>query len=304
MAFAPGKVILLGEHAVVFGKQGLACALDRGVCATATAAGERSLRLEPFGIAVNETDLAEPSSPIARAAAALFDAYGAHDPVAVVATAEIAAEAGLGCSAAMAVAIVRALDDHRNLSRTAESLAQIAMAWERVFHGNASGIDVEVSARGGLVVFRRGAPAEAVLARHPLSLVVVESGTRASTKEMLDLVARQHERAPERVTRVMDGIDALLGSARLAIEHGRLAELGALLDMNHSLLASLMLSTERIETLRGIARDAGALGSKLTGAGGGGAVLVLAADSEHAARLLKRFRDAGAEAFVTLAGAA
>lgn len=303
MAFAPGKVILLGEHAVVYGRTALACALDRGITATAERSARTHLRLEPWGLSITPFERGDDHADITLATEALLAAYGFGEPVSLFVSAQIPAGNGLGCSAAIAVALVRALDELTGAAHTADEIADLSLAWERVFHGTPSGIDTTIASRGGLGLFRTGEGFSPILARHPLTLVVASSGTTSSTKTMVEHVATQHARNPERVERAMESIDALARNASLAVEHGRLAELGALMDLNHSLLASLMLSTERLETLRGIAREHGALGSKLTGAGGGGALVALAVDDETARAIEVALKADGSEAFVVKVGA-
>jgi mevalonate kinase len=303
MAFAPGKVILLGEHAVVYGRTALACALDRGITATAARAERTTLRLEPWGLSIDPSERGDDRDDIAVATRALLSAYGLHEPVSLHVSAQIPAGNGLGCSAAIAVALVRALDELTGKAHTPDEVADLSLVWERVFHGTPSGIDTTIASRGGVGSFRKAEGFTPILARHPLTLVVATSGTTSSTKTMVEHVATQRARNPERVERAMGSIDALARNAGLAVEHGRLAELGALMDLNHSLLSSLMLSTERLETLRRIARENGALGSKLTGAGGGGALVTLAVDDENARTIEAALKAEGSEAFVVRVGA-
>ena len=121
------------------------------------------------------------------------------------------------------------------------------------------------------------------------------SGEPSSTKEMVASVARQLEDDPERVTKAFEGIEVLVRNAKLAIETGDLIALGQLLDLNHTILSSLMLCTTKVDAMCQAAREAGALGAKMTGAGGGGCMVALAPKPEEAARL----RDSlGEHAFV------
>jgi mevalonate kinase len=149
------------------------------------------------------------------------------------------------------------------------------MAWERVFHGNPSGVDAAVAACGGCVFFRKGEPLERVRVRGPLHLCVGSTGIASSTKAMVDAVARLRARRPEIVAKSFEGVRALVQNARLAIEAGDRFALGRLMDLNQMLLAGLFVSSPEIERICELARDAGALGAKLTGAGGGGSVVAL-----------------------------
>jgi mevalonate kinase len=150
-----------------------------------------------------------------------------------------------------------------------------ATAWERVFHGNPSGIDTAVAAFGGCLWFTKAEGATPIVLGAPLSLAIAVAAPPASTKAMVESVARLKERRPTVVEKALEGIRSLVRNARLALEAGDVPGLGGLLDLNHMILAGLHLSTEELEHARQIARDAGALGAKLTGAGGGGSVIAL-----------------------------
>jgi mevalonate kinase len=298
---ACGKVILLGEHAVVYGVPALAVGIDRGARATATpiAAGPSTLRVRGWEVQATDGDT---SNDLGRAFTALrsairADASGpAH--VRVEAETDLPPGGGLGCSAAIGVAVARALAGEP----PPEGLTGFVNAWETVFHGNPSGVDAAVSARGGCVVFeRRGGVAhiEPVAVNGGLTLCIGNSGVASSTKSMVDSVARLAERRPEVVRKAWDGIRALVGNARLAIEAGDRFNLGRLMDLNQMLLSGLFLSTPEIEAMCEAARGASALGAKLTGAGGGGSVVALVNGLAGAERVLEAWKKEGFSGFAT-----
>lgn len=300
---AHGKVILLGEHTVVHGAPAIAVGIDRGARAEATslAPGEAS-RLH-LGGEVIAADAAS-SDDRARAFAALLAEGRAAPSVAVEAASELPAGGGLGSSAAIGVAIGRAVAALFDPVEDGEAAAR-AVAWERVFHGNPSGIDTAAAAIGGCFRFTRehGAHPLKIPVAKPLVLCVGWSGSASSTRLMVEGVARLRERKPEMVGKSIAGITALVENAALAIEDGDHLGLGRLLDLNQMILAGLLLSTGPIEDLCATARAAGALGAKLTGAGGGGSVIALVADDEAATRVLDAWRGAGFGGFVTRVGA-
>lgn len=299
MARAGGKVILLGEHAVVYGHPAIAAGLDRGANATAARIeGDSMLSISPWGVTIEpNTDHGAP--PLARAFDALLATYDEPPRVAVRADVEIPGGGGLGCSAALGVAILRAIDEALGLEREADRVIEASLAWERVFHGTPSGIDNAMAARGGLALFRKGDALVPLRARRPLVLVVGDSGEPGSTRAMVESVARQHERAPARLDRTFEGIASLVRNGRLAIEAGDVVELGKLMDLDQALLNTLLVSTARLEELCALARAAGALGAKLTGGGGGGCMIALAPDPEVAERISAAL---GKGAFVVTAG--
>ena len=290
---ASGKVILLGEHAVVYGVPAIAVGIDRGATATAVAlpSGVSRLRVRAWDVDVTADD---PASDLGRAFGALLRATGSPGTTVVDAEANLPPGGGLGCSAALGVAVARAIDP----KASDDAILERAMAWERVFHGNPSGIDAAVATLGGSVLFMKGQPIETLSVRAPLIFAVGNTGISSSTRAMVEAVARQRQRRPEIVEKAFAGIESLVRNARLTIEGGDRVALGKLMDLNQMLLAGLMVSTEEIERMCDLARQAGALGAKLTGAGGGGSVVALTDAPAAAERVLAAWREAGFEGFV------
>ncbi|MGB5501327.1 MAG: mevalonate kinase [Polyangiales bacterium] len=283
MGFGRGKVILLGEHAVVYRCPAIAVGIERGVTAEATAGERNILRLSPWGLAL-EPDPSG-SEPLERAFAAALALYRERPPLEVSAQVELPAGAGLGCSAAIGVAVLDAIDEALSIKRSRTELGEAALVWERIFHGNPSGIDNAMSAIGGVALYRRGDPLQPLRSNKPLHLVIGYSGESSSTKEMVASVARQLEDDPKRVNKAFDAIEVLVRNAKLAIEAGDHIALGQLLDLNHTILSSLMLCTSKLDEMCQTARAAGALGAKMTGAGGGGCMFALAPKHDQALRL-------------------
>jgi mevalonate kinase len=295
---ACGKAILLGEHAVVYGVPAIAVGIDRGARAQAVPIehGPSRLLVRGWNIAVREN---EDHHDIARAFRAILESVRSASPSfgarAVEVEANLPPGGGLGCSAAMGVAIARALEPRIGVN----ALQERAMAWEQVFHGNPSGVDAALAARGGCALFRKGAGLETVRVRGTLHLCVGNTGMASSTKSMVEAVARLKTRRPEIVEKSFEGVRSLVANARLAIEAGDRMALGRLMDLNQMLLGGLFVSTPEIERLCALARDAGALGAKLTGAGGGGSVIALVPTQAVADAVLLAWKDAGFQGFAT-----
>jgi mevalonate kinase len=294
---ASGKVILLGEHAVVYGAPALVAGIERGAEAEAERLDGEASRIHLGGAAV-EAD-ADGAEDIARALAALLSEGGPLPAVDVRAASVLPLGAGLGSSAALGVAVARAALEAAGIPVTDEAAIARATAWERVFHGNPSGIDTAAAALGGCFRFTRAEGARPIAPGCDLILCIGLSGASASTRAMVEGLARLRARKPEMVDRSIAGIAALVENAALAIEAGDLAGLGKLMDLNQMLLAGLMLSAEPLEDLCALARRAGALGAKLTGKGGAGSVLALAGSDEAARDVLSAWQEAGYEGFST-----
>ncbi len=309
---AHGKVILFGEHAVVYGVPALAAGIDRGAWADATPVPGNVSTLHVRGWNVTFTNVVDADSPpLARAFCDVLVATregqrsareAPVESVRVEAESDLPPGGGLGCSAALGVAVARALDP----AVTGAALAVRVDAWERVFHGNPSGIDATVAAQGGCLVFQRPFPVppdgcpptvERVRVNQAIHLCVGHSGQASSTKSMVEAVARIRERRPEVTQRTFDAIHTLVKNARLAIEDYDLRAVGQLLDLNQMLLAGLFLSTPEIEQMCASARTGGALGAKLTGAGGGGCVVALVENVERGASVLAAWKRDGFDGF-------
>lgn len=279
---AAGKVILLGEHAVVYGSPALVVGLDRGASAEVQESHVAELVLGDARHTLEPAPSAASSLP-ARAFQAMLALFSAPR-VAARATLTLPAGAGLGASAALGVALARAVSDLcRARGLSVPSVAEAALAWENVFHGNASGVDTAAAEHGGCLWFRRGHAPEPVQPARPLELVIALVEKGSSTRLMVEGVAARRAAQPARVDALLAEMAALVVSARSHLLAGELAELGQLMSKNHRLLVELGVSTAGLDQAVHVAEQAGALGAKLTGAGGGGCVvaLVAAGDSQR-----------------------
>ncbi len=296
-----GKVILAGEHAVVFGEPALAVGIERGASATSRPNLAMCSRLIipewQLSVATDATDATgEDRSDLARAFGNLLDEARRNATVPEVdveAHATLPPGGGLGCSAALGVAIAR------SLVRDEAVVAACAMAWERVFHGNPSGIDAAVCMRGGCLRFVKGQAARVVTLGAPLFLAVGFSGPSSSTRTMVEHVGRLRENERSRVDAAFASIRGIVERAFDAVSSGQVNDLGGLLSENQRVLAELELSTPALDRLCTIAESAGALGSKLTGAGGGGCVIALCSNALGVERVLAAWAGSGFSGFAT-----
>jgi mevalonate kinase len=233
-------------------------------------------------------------SPIRTAALAALRRYGREDVrLDLRIRSRIPVERGLGASAAVAAATVEAvlsmLDQHDTDSHTRHELIQEA---ERVAHGTPSGLDAHAVVSTGPVWFQAGRT-EALEVGRQLSFVVADSGSAGATQPAVSAVHAQRREDPQRVDRIIDSIAESVHGARADIALGRAAALGARMDAVHALLQQLRLSAVSLDRLVQAARDAGALGAKLTGGGLGGCIIALAPDPDSAAGIADAVRRCG-----------
>jgi mevalonate kinase len=283
---APGKVIVLGEHSVVFGEPAIAAAIERRL--------EVRLRLDESPSTLDDARLAEAVGSAAREMGV--------DParLCVEIVSDIPPACGLGSSAALSLALIRALASLTERSLSDEELRSRASRVENVFHGTASGVDVAASADGGIVW--NPPRIERLRLAKPLDLVVALSGEKRSTAGPVGRLRERHTQRPELYGRLFRLAGDVARAGRAALEQGDEPALGALMDVAQGLLNACGVSTPELERAIAVAREAGALGAKLSGAGGGGVIIALAPG--RAAAVGEALRAAGFEAFHTRVGCA
>ena len=299
---ACGKVILLGEHAVVYGRSALASPIPLAVEARvvdATDSDGVQLLIPRWGV---EQRLPPPGEQATGAAGILALLLArlelAGRPMTIEVFPNVPRAMGLGGSAALAVSVVRALDTHFRLGLTPEEVNAHAFECERAAHGTPSGVDNTVATYGATMLFRArpGATAECteLPLGKPLPLVVGISGKESLTAKSVARVAAAWQRNRVRYEGIFDQMDVLARAAADAVRDGALADLGELMNLCHGYLSALQVSSPELEALVHIARQNGAAGAKLTGGGGGGAAVALCPDGGE--RVAAAFEKAGYEA--------
>jgi hydroxymethylglutaryl-CoA reductase len=295
-----GKTILIGEHAVVYGRHAIACPLPLTMRAFVEDTQKGVQLLIPrWGV---EYELAKPPEQrrsFEKAAGTILDELGlGHRGIRIEVFPDVPRGMGLGGSAALAVAIIRALNLHFKLGLNDDEVNRLAYKSEEVAHGQPSGIDNTLATFGKPLVFRKGHPSlvELLNIPQPLPLVIGMTHTQGLTAKTVGNVRAAWERMPQVYEKMFDDIDSLALQAVSAIQENRLRDLGELMNINQGLLNALQVSTPELETLIGIARNAGALGAKLTGGGGGGAMIALCEDTESSATVKFALESKGYEA--------
>lgn len=280
-ASAPGKVILLGEHSVVYGRPAIAVPVA-DVQATAVVTSERE---EP-GVAIHALDIGqtidvvsapedEPLSLTVRNVLACAGVRPNDVRLSVTIHSTIPVASGLGSGAAVAAALVRALARHLGLDIDTSQVSSLVYETEKIHHGTPSGVDNTVVTYEQPVFFRRGQPIETFRVGQPFWLAIADSGLPSVTRETVADVRAAWQQDPPAYEDLFDRIGALVVAARGAIEQGDPALLGNGMNRNHGLLQEMGVSSPALDALVIAALDAGAYGSKLSGGGRGGNVIAL-----------------------------
>ncbi|MBN1890542.1 MAG: mevalonate kinase [Thermoflexales bacterium] len=295
---APGKIILLGEHAVVYGQPALAAPVTQ-------ARAEARVRLAPrgSGCTIRATDMgrtlrlaqAAGDEPLAAAVRGTLAHVQATEPdVTITIHSTIPIAGGLGSGAAVSTALVRALAAHLGHALDDEAVSALVFEVEKLYHGTPSGIDNSVVVYARPVYFVKGQPIETFLIGRPFSLAIGDTGIPSPTHLAVGEVRAAWQADPERYERQFRHMGSTVRMARSAIERGDLNALGAFMDSNHALLQELGVSCAALDSLVAVARHAGALGAKLSGGGRGGNAIALMPPDDP--KLHKRVKEAWLEA--------
>ena len=293
------KAILINEHFVVYGVAAIAVPILRPVEAVVTVQPGRGIRLFEKG-ARGQTESQDPD--LLGAVQRLVRGVGATEKehlFQIVITGELQGWSGLGSSAALCVSVTRALFKTLGLADDDSEINRIAYQGEKVFASNPSGIDNTVATYGKPVLYQRGnkEPFQFIGSANPIWLVVGNSGIPSLTKDQVGKVGRFKDAFPQEFDRLCEEAAQLGGHGREALEEGDLARLGLLMNKGHGLLGRLGVSHEVLDEMVACCRNQGALGSKLTGAGGGGCILALAQEEKQGGELVRTLEDRGWEAF-------
>lgn len=291
-ASAPGKVILFGEHFVVYDEPAVVMAVNLRAEVSVEESQELGVLVESqdlslSGLFIDDSfipkiggmDARETLEPIYLAVKAISEKHGLKDRLNVRVKSEIPIAAGMGSSAAVAVATVAAVARFFMLELSKEEISQLAYRAEEHVHGRPSGIDQTISTFGGVITYRRTCGFSPIEVSAPIPLVIGDTGLKRSTGKLVAKVRERREEFPKIMDSIICAGRNITFSAAEALRKGDLRSLGALMNLNHGLLSAIGVSNDMLDRLVNAAREAGALGSKLTGAGGGGCMIALANQS-------------------------
>jgi mevalonate kinase len=276
IAEAPGKVILAGEHFVVWGSTALAAAIDKRVRATAELADEDEIMSENYGTTSKLSNgIAKGLYPIAKTIYATKNYIGSRKKVRVAIKSYIPSSAGLGSSSAVAVSTVASVAGALDAKLTQKEIFDLAIISEKIVHGNPSGIDVAVAAYGGVLLFRKGEQPKEVKVNVPFEIVVGLSGLSRKTARMINRVAETRRNLPNFFDVLVSSSSHLSVMVSKSLADGNYNDMAAIMSFHNSTLSWFGLSTQQTDRMIETCLANGALAAKITGGGGGGAVVAL-----------------------------
>lgn len=309
------KVILFGEHSVVYGYSAIALPL-KNLRMRATVTGRDLAGEENAGCETGETSIplnsdsritlscldfngklseVPPRFSSVRTAihAALEFAGRVGDSLHVVTESNFPPERGLGSSAASAGAVIRAILDYYKIRASENEIFALTQSAERVAHGRPSGLDATATSASWPVRFSSGEFSRMEINMRAW-LILADSGCKGMTRVTVDALRARMDEQPDAVKNKLDELGAIANQAADDLALGRAADMGARMTRAHRILSDLGVSTPQLDKLVRAALDHGALGAKLTGGGGGGCVIALADTEAAAEQVSAALREAGA----------
>src|SRR2546428_183945 len=301
IARAPGKIILAGEHFVVLGAPAVAMAINlysqvhvtpkNGAGVSVTADIPLRFLAEKSGNPILP-DSGGLLRPLQLAAEATLKHVGSNDhSLQVEVECEIPVAAGLGSSASTTVAIISAVARSRGVELSKKNIFELAFVPENFLHGKPSGVDQATCIYGGMIQFSRPFTVTPIrLEKRPV-ILACDTGIHHATRALVGAVVQKSRREKIRFQEHIAKVKDISGGVVKALKIGDDEDLGVLMYENHQILRSIGVSHPKLDHLVDVARHAGALGAKLTGAGGGGCIIVLSRsirDRDRISRVLRR----------------
>lgn len=310
VASAPAKVILFGEHSVVYGYPAIATAINLRAHVTAAFNESKDLEVISKNYNVKESIPIEKLSDLERMNLKFLSVYTAikktieelalplENGISIIIDSEIPPSAGLGSSAAVSVATVYALSHLFNKNISLEKVSAIAYEAEKVVHGTPSGIDNTISTFGGMIYYKKGISLKRIVSDIEIPLVIGNTGIPRSTKDLVMKVRTLREKYPELIDSIFEAMGQIAELALDRIANKDILGIGQLMIINQGLLESLGVSHIKLSLFIHEALANGALGAKLTGAGGGGCMIAIV-EKEFQKRVANAIRNVGGKPIIT-----
>ena len=286
-ASAPGKVILTGEHFVVFDEPALVMAINRNVRVRVQERRDDSIRItSTLGCSgifegtkyiheMGDAQTRKILTPIKVSAQAVQTLLEENCGLNIEVDSNIPIAVGLGSSGAIAVATIAAVGKLFGVDFTEEEIIKLSCEAEKIVHINPSGIDQTISTKGGIIRYKREEGASKLDIEVPIPIVIGNTGILRNTGQIVDSVRFKRNRFPHLINPLIRVAGDLTVQIIKALKDGDFNRIGELMDLNHSLLTAIGVSNEILDRLVHVSRKSGALGAKITGAGGGGCILAL-----------------------------
>ncbi len=299
-----GKIILLGEHAVVYGSHAIAAPIELAMQAKVWENSDGvNLLIPRWGVEEKIHKGANHRYSIYQSLDMILERLDLEEEsMNIEVFPNVPRAMGLGGSAALAVAIIRSLDEYFQLGLSDEEVMNLSYESEKIAHGNPSGIDNTLATFGQFILYRRGDPPvmKHIHPRQPIPMVIGLTGVESLTAKMVSNVRTGWKNHTKQYEKIFEQINDLAVASVDAIQEHNLEQLGEYMNINQGLLNALQVSSREIEELIEIARRNGAMGAKLTGGGGGGAIIALCPEKPE--QVVHAMKSSGYDAMITKIG--
>jgi len=299
---APGKIILFGEHAVVYGKPAIAIPVSGMRASAWSEPGEGKLTINALDL--NEKfNLENKASQFSVLAQSLLSKTRRSEPnLTINLTSKLPQGSGMGSSAATSTAVCKALSNHLGVNLEKNQISELVFEAEKIVHGTPSGIDNTVVAYESPVYFIKGNEPMTFDSGRTFYLVIGDTGIESSTKETVGNVRSMWKKEPNLMNGYFDEIENITKGGKMAIEEGNIKMVGELMNDNHELLNKIGVGHPELEKLVELSLKSGAIGAKLTGGGGGGNMVALAKNAKEQKEICESITEAGYRAYQTSFG--
>ena len=300
IASAPGKVILFGEHFVVYGVKAILCSINKRVTVTAEKTSERKISINSK---IGKLEL-EPDKPISEINSPLKPFYylankavenkdtGIHIQI----DSEIPLGAGLGSSSACCVAGAAAIFKlFGNISK--EEVLKLAIEAERTIFENTSGADCTVCTYGGIMEYDKNKGFKKIEYEPNFQLVIINSNIEHSTQSMVSKVKEFENKNKEEFSKLSNLESKLVEDVLKLVKENKIQEIGQKMNQNQEYLENIGISNNELAKMIKIGQES-SFGAKITGSGGGGCIFALTNES-NLQNILKKFKDNNYECFST-----
>jgi len=289
---APGKLMLFGEHAVVYGRPCIVTAVDQRMKVKIEIKPGKKIKIEAPDVGIKgyskridslgkERNMPKGVRFLEMAVKNFFGKYQVKSGLKIKTKSEFSSKFGFGSSSAVTVASLKGLAIL--FQKRLDKRGLFDLAYKTVFdvQGVGSGFDLAAAIWGGTIFFVTGGKKIVPLKVKKLPLVIGYTGIKADTPTLVRQVARFRQRHPRLVNGIFDDISFLTQEAKKDLIRGNLRRVGELMNLNQGFLDALGVNTERLSNLIFAARNTGAYGAKLSGAGGGDCMIVLVAKNKR-----------------------
>ncbi|MCW1309726.1 MAG: mevalonate kinase [Candidatus Nanoarchaeia archaeon] len=327
IASSPGKVILVGEHAVVYGKLGIAASIGKRCFVTALPGG-RDILIDAINLGIKKKLSKEVLYSVSRKIEKIkkkqcFDEIAKiceldplspiyfiifrimykhkYKPMRIRIRSYI--PKNLGSSSAVFASTALAVSKFLNVDLKKKEISDLAYDGDVIAHaGTPSGIDNSIVTYGGFIKYKKSEGVKKLKINFKLPLIFVDSGETAKTSKTVSHIRRQREKNREFVDDILDKLNEISMEFLNALNRKDLGALGKLMFQYYYELRKLKISTKKLDHIIKVAIENGALGAKPTGGWGGGCCIVLARDAKQIFELIKMYKRKGYNSFISKIG--